>query len=444
LTDANELRLNQFLGMNPPQSNKEHRSHHFSPKQFFAEAVLGDMRQTITPTLVIGAAGALMGFAYLSALRALQHVLGPEHSGPWLHLVVMAMVGLVIGLIKRFLSNPGEMELLVDNIHVMGGHDDLRGSLRSLVPVSLLCIAAGGAAGPEAPLVQTTGTLGTWVAKRWGFSVENTRVLTITGMAAGFTVLFGAPLGAAIFALEILHRQGLEYYEALLPAVLGSLCGYGVFVLATGLGLAPVWVFPAAEPIHSLDLAWALAAGVAGAGVAIVFTYLTIGLRRIFETMPMIMRSTVGGIVLGLLALLSPFALKFGEFQLGQLLTAHPVATFFIIAAIAKMIGASVTVSSGWRGGFIIPLFFIGAALGRLWHLALPSTNEVMLMAALMVAINTGVTKTPLGSTLVVTEMAGLPLLPTTIIAAIVSLLLTSQVGLIHSQRRRSVTNSTV
>jgi H+/Cl- antiporter ClcA len=58
-------------------------------------------------------------------------------------------------------------------------------------------------------------------------------------------------------------------------------------------------------------------------------------------------------------------------------------------------------------------------------------------MAALMVAINTGVTKTPLGSTLVVTKMAGLPLLPTTLIAAVVSLLLTSEAGLIHTQQRR-------
>lgn len=404
---------------------------------------MGDLHRTIAPVLVIGAAGALLGFAYLTALRALQYLLGPEHSSPWAHLAILAVVGLVIGLIKRFYSNPGEMELLVDNIHVMGGHDDLRGSLRSLVPVSLLCIAAGGAAGPEAPLVQTTGTLGTWVAKRWKFSVENTRVLTITGMAAGFTVLFGAPLGAAIFALEILHRQGLEYYEALLPAILGSLCGYGMFVLATGLGLAPVWVFPTAQPLQGTDIVWALVAGVVGAGVAVIFTYLTIGLRALFEMIPMVARSTVGGVILGLLAFASPFALKFGELQLDQLLNAHPVASFFIIAAVAKMIGSSVTVTSGWRGGFIIPLFFIGAALGRLWHLALPSTNEVVLMAALMVAINTGVTKTPLGSTLVVTEMAGLPLLPTTVIAAIVSLLLTSQVGLIHSQRRRSVAQNT-
>jgi len=424
--------------MNSHRVTTEVPSRPLSAIRFFAEAVLGDLHRTILPVLLIGALGAIVGFLYLGALRALQRVLGPEHSGPWVHLAIMAGVGLVIGLIKRFLDNPGEMELLVDNIHVLGGHDDLRGSLRSLVPVSLLCIAAGGAAGPEAPLVQTTGTMGTWLAKRRGSSIDDTRVLTITGMAAGFTVLFGAPLGAAIFALEILHRRGLEYYEALLPAVLGSLCGYAVYVVATGLGLAPVWRFPVADALRSVDIAWSLAAGVVGAIVAVIFTYLTIATRRVFERVPMIARSIAGGVILGLLAMLSPFALKFGEIQLDALLSAPAVASFFIIAALAKMIGTATTVSSGWRGGFIIPLFFIGAALGRLWHLAVPSTNEVMLMAALMVAINTGVTKTPLGSTLVVTEMAGLPLLPTTIVAAIVSLLLTSEVGLIHTQRRRS------
>jgi len=405
--------------------------------QFFAEAVLGDLHRTIIPILLIGAGGALIGLGYLMLLRLLQHILGPEHSGAWPHLMIMAVVGLMIGLMQRYLENPGGMELLLNNIHVLGGHDDLRGSLRSLVPVSLLCIASGGAAGPEAPLVQTTGTFGTWVARRWKFSVVDTRALTIAGMAAGFTVLFGAPLGAAIFALEILHRRGLEYYEALLPAILGALCGYGVFVAATGLGLTPIWTFPSVAELHPIDIAWSVGAGIAGAGVAVAFTYLTVGLLWLFELIPTVARSAVGGILLGLLAFLSPYALKFGEVQINELLNANGVAKFFIVAAVAKLIGSSVTVSSGWRGGFIIPLFFVGAALGRLAHLAFPHTNEVMLMAALMVAVNTGVTKTPLGSTLVVTEMAGLPLLPMTLIAAVTSLLLTSEVGLIHSQRQR-------
>jgi H+/Cl- antiporter ClcA len=139
-------------------------------------------------------------------------------------------------VLTRVLGPSGNVELLVDNIHVLGGADDTR-RLRSLIPTSLLCVGAGGAMGPEAPLVQTTGTLGTWVARRTGRAPSDVRVLTITGMAAGFTVLFGAPLGAALFALEILHRRGLQYYEALLPAIVGSLCGYGVYIALSGAGI---------------------------------------------------------------------------------------------------------------------------------------------------------------------------------------------------------------
>jgi H+/Cl- antiporter ClcA len=132
---------------------------------------------------------------------------------------------------------------MVDNIHVSGTATGVR-MLRSLVPTSLLCIASGGGMGPEAPLVQTTGTVASWMATRARLQVRESRVLTIAGMAAGFTVLFGAPLGSAVFALELLHRRGLQYYEALLPAVLGSLAGYGVYVAATGAGLEPVWHLP--------------------------------------------------------------------------------------------------------------------------------------------------------------------------------------------------------
>jgi H+/Cl- antiporter ClcA len=94
--------------------------------------------------------------------------------------------------------------------------------------------------------------------------------------------------------------------------------------------------------------------------------------------------------------------------------------------------GTTVTLSSGWRGGFIIPLFFVGVALGRFGHAVFPGTNVVVLMTCLMAAGNCGVTKTPLGSTLVVAEMTGVRLLPPVLIASVTALLLTSQVGLIH------------
>ncbi|MCC7204030.1 MAG: chloride channel protein, partial [Phycisphaeraceae bacterium] len=191
-----------------------------------------NLRHRLGPILLVGLAGGLTGLAFLSVLHVCESILSPEGQSPWLHLPVLMVVGLAVSLLTRWLGQPGDVELLVDNIHVLGGGKTLR-DLRSLLPVSLLCIAAGGAAGPESPLVQTTGSIGTWTADRTKLGTVDRRVLTITGMAAGFTVLFGAPLGGAIFALELLHRRGLEYYEALIPAVIGSLCGYSVFVCTT-------------------------------------------------------------------------------------------------------------------------------------------------------------------------------------------------------------------
>jgi len=170
-------------------------------------------------------------------------------------------------------------------------------------------------------------------------------------------VLFGAPLGSAVFALEILHRRGLQYYEALLPAVIGSLSGYGVYATVTGLGLQPVWHFPTLVAIRGVDLLWAVAAGAGGALVSIVFTYLATGLLWAFRRIPLAARPVLGGVALGGLALWSPYALTFGEAQVNPLVAHKAVLTVLLVAALAKLGGTAITLSSGWRGGFIIPLF---------------------------------------------------------------------------------------
>jgi len=369
-------------------------------------------------------------------LHLLQRGLWPTHWDLFPHGLILVGVGIAVAVLVHVLGSPGDVELMVDNIHVVGGHDNVR-MLRSLIPVSLLCVSAGGALGPEAPLIQTTGTFASVLGTRLQLERDELRAITITGMASGFTVLFGAPLGAAVFALEILHRRGLEYYEALLPAVIGSLWGYGVYVLATGAGLEPVWRFPSALPMHSGDLAWAAACGVVGALVAVAFTYVALGLRALVKSIPLGARPALGGLALALLAWVSPYALTFGEAQIGEITTTDLAIKVLLLGAAAKLVASAVTLATGWRGGFIIPLFFIGAALGTAAHAWLPGTNEWVLVTALMVACNVGVTKTPIGSVLVVTEMAGVNLLPTTIIASVVALLLTSNVGLIESQRRR-------
>jgi H+/Cl- antiporter ClcA len=389
------------------------------------------------PVALVGVGGGLIGAVYLAGLSALSDWIGPGDHRVAVQAAILVGVGVAITVVGRLLGESGSVELLVDNIHVLGGAEDVR-QVRSLVPTSLLCIAAGGSMGPEAPLVQTSGSFGTWIAQRFDLDADAMRVLTITGMAAGFSVLFGAPLGAALFALEILHRRGLQYYEALVPALIGALIGYGLNLALTGVGLDPVWRLPDAGTLTGGDLAWGIACGALGAAGAVVFTAAVALARRAVSRVPAVALPALAGVLLALLYWWSPFALTNGETQLDAIITGGLSAGALGVAIAAKATGVLVTLTGRWKGGFIIPLFFIGFAGGQLLHLVVPSTNATVVMVSLAVALCVGVTKTPLGSTLVVTEMAGLALLPMTIAAAIVALLLTSQTAIIETQRARS------
>lgn len=389
------------------------------------------------PVLVVGLGGGLIGVAYLAGLRVLSDRIGPGDHPVATQAVILVGVGVAITVLGRLLGESGSVELLVDNIHVLGGAEDVR-QVRSLLPTSLLCVAGGGTMGPEAPLVQTSGSFGTWVAQRFALDAESMRVLTITGMAAGFSVLFGAPLGAALFALEILHRRGLQYYEALVPALVGALIGWGLNVALTGAGLEPVWHLPPAGPLGRGDLAWGIACGVLGAAGALAFTVAVAYARRAVSRVPVVVLPAVTGAALALLYWWSPFALTNGETQVEAIVTGGLTAGALGVAIAAKASGVLVTLSGRWKGGFIIPLFFIGFAGGQLVHLLVPSANATVAMVGLAVALCVGVTKTPLGSTLVVTEMAGLALLPMALAAAIVALVLTSRTSAIDTQRPRA------
>lgn len=389
------------------------------------------------PTIAVGVLGGAVGAAYVAVLKGLTRVIGPDHHVPVAQLGILAAVGIAVAVITRIGGETGNVELLVDNIHVLGGSSDVR-KLRTLIPASLLCVASGSAMGPEAPLVQTTGTLGTWIGTRLERSPTDIRIFTITGMAAGFTVLFGAPLGSAFFALEILHRRGLQYYEALIPAIVGSLCGYGVYLGLSDLGVDSVWHFPKFGILSSRDLSIAALIGLIGAFVAWAFAAMVNVQRRVLNPVPTWGRYIIGGVVLGLLGFWSPYALTFGEIQVNHIVDGKLAVGALAVAWAAKFCGTTLVLSTGWKGGFIIPLFFMGTTFGQLAHHAFPHLNTTVLMVCAMAAFCAGVTKTPIGSTLVVTEMAGLALLPVTMIAAVVSLVVSTRVDLIETQRARS------
>ena len=127
-----------------------------------------------------------------------------------------------VGVLLRLLGEPlANLPGVVQAAHRDGllGHEEAP----AMAAISIAGIAGGGSLGPEAPLVSIGGGLASFVCIYVDLSEAETLFVTMTGMGAGLAAFFGEPIGGALFACEVLHRYGLEYYEAVLPTVIAGL-----------------------------------------------------------------------------------------------------------------------------------------------------------------------------------------------------------------------------
>ncbi|RFP63519.1 chloride channel protein [Hymenobacter lapidiphilus] len=387
--------------------------------------------------VAVGIIGGLIAGLYWTVLELLLHGLS------WFEglsvIPLMGAAGLLAGLIIHRLGDPGEMDLIVNNIRFKGGRLE-PGNNPAMVLSSLLCIASGGSAGPEAPLVQVVGSTGTWIARKLRIRGEDLRSLSIAGMAAAFTALFGAPLGGTLFALEILHHKHVtEYYQALMPALVASCSSYVVFVLITHIGIGPTWSFPVLGTPTLNDSFYAVLYGLAGTAVGWMFIFLVRRLRKGFElvAVPIYLKMLVGGLIIGTIAYFVPLSRYFSHDQL-QVLLEKPFTLRVLLGLLAaKLLAIAFTVTSGWRGGFIIPLFFVGAVTGLILDQLFPGQNLALILVSCMAAINACVTRTPISTAVLLATMTGFHQFIPIMFASLTGFFLAPKTPLINAQLGR-------
>lgn len=345
--------------------------------------------QIIFWAAAIGVIGGLIATAYYYLLENSMHLVWhqlPELLQTWVpgeflsqnYVWIAATIGgLLVGLSLHFMGLPGEVAFVVDKVHDPGRIEMQQ--TPAMIVVSLFSIVAGGSAGPEAPLVQVNGSVGGWLGTKMSLSLPTVRILTFCGMSAALGAFFGAPLGGALFALEIPHRRGLEYYEALIPAVVSAIMSFTVFRFSTGLSIGGMYHFESIPPLTLMNLLEGAILGAVGAAIALLFVlvfrvvgYLTEPLHH--QT---VLLATLGGLSIGLIALVFPQTLFFGEKQIDTIIehgASYGIALLLMIG-LAKMLAISCTLHSGFRGGFIFPLFYIGER-DRTGNFARLSTNS--------------------------------------------------------------------
>ncbi len=308
--------------------------------------------------LVVGAASAGFYFTF-------QFVTQLRQAHPWL-LFFLPAGGVAIVLLYRL----GGMERDRGTNFVLAAvreDEILRLRTAPLVFVStMLTHLFGGSSGREGAILQIGGSISSWLSRLLPLDEEDREIMTMCGMAAGFSALFGTPLTAAIFAMEVVS-VGMMDYAALVPCILsaavGLLTAQLLQVPATSFSLSGI---PALSPLSLIQV---VALGILLALLAVVFCqamHTAARLYRRFFPNP-ILRAAVGGALVVALTyvvwLWNPGTYDYngaGAAVLASALTGQARPEAFAL----KILFTALTLSAGYKGGEIVPVFFTGATFG--------------------------------------------------------------------------------
>ena len=360
-------------------------------------------------------------------------VAGADVPTPWLVPLVITAGGLVSGLIVAKLAPEAEghgTDAAIDAIHRKAGKVRRRIPPVKLV-ASAITIGTGGSGGREGPAAQISAGFGSALADWLRLSAQDRRVAVAAGMGAGIGAIFRAPLGGALMAAEILYLNDLET-EAIIPGLISSIVGYSVF--GAFYGFEPIF---GAQPHIALDspiqLPYYALLGIACGLVGIVYAKTFYGISGAFARlrMPAWAKPALGGLAVGVLALLLPQVLHtgYGWVQLGMSTKVLDVPLLVVLALpFAKIIATSLSIGSGGSGGIFGPGMVIGGFVGAaMWRLAngilpeLPADPAPFVIVGMM-ALFGGIAHAPLAMMLMVAEMTGnLSLLAPAMIAVALS-----------------------
>lgn len=262
----------------------------------------------------------------------------------------------------------------------------------------------GGSAGREGAALQLGGSVANQLGRLLPLDEEDRRVMVMCGMSAGFAALFGTPMAAAVFSLEVVCI-GSMYYTALLPCMVASLIATG---LAGKLGVH-------AEAFHVMEipeftLVNGAKMGVVALACAVASILFCLALRCVGDLYGKYLKNkyvrilVASGLIIGITLLLNTSDYMGAGTEL--IIKAVEEGESKPLAFLWKILLTAITMKAGFKGGEIVPSFCIGATLGCVLG-GLLGLSPSICAAAGMTAVFCGVTNCPLASALIAFELFG-------------------------------------
>lgn len=367
-----------------------------------------------------GVVGALfhLGVNYATSVR-LAH--------PWV-LYLLPLGGLVIAGLYRLCKLEGKgTNAVIESVHF---GSDVPVLLVPLIFVStVITHLCGGSAGREGAALQIGGGIGYRTGRLLHLGEKDLPLATLCGMSGVFSALFGTPLTATVFALEVIS-VGVLYYAGLVPCITAAMTGYLISLL---LGVPPTRFTVAMPALDAWTMLLVLVLAILCALVSILFCrglHITehLAARLVKNSY---LRAAAGGVVIIALTLL-----------LGT--TDYNGAGMDVIqralngqangwAWLLKLLFTAITIGCGFKGGEVVPSFFVGAAFGC-WVGTLLGLPPAFAAAIGLVAVFCGAVNCPIASVVLSVEMFGAEGMLYFAMACAISYVLSGYCGLYSSQ----------
>ncbi len=363
--------------------------------------------------IVLGGLGAGISLALLDMIgfftnlfyyqRLSVHLVSPAANT----LGVLAIVipiggGLVVGLMARFGSEqirghgiPEAMERILIN----GSRVQPR--LAVLKPISsAVSIGTGGPFGAEGPIILTGGAVGSIVGQLFRLTAAERRALLVAGAAAGMSAVFGTPVAATLFGVELLAFEFRPRSMVLIGLAAATADGLRMTMANAGLVASqPIFPVPDHAPLGGVVLLGAAAVGIATGLGAWVMTQAVYRFEDLFKKLtghlhwmwwPMI-----GGLLIGIGGLIDPRTLGVGYDTIHAELLGQLAVGALALLLVVKLVIWSGALGGGTSGGILAPIMMMGAAIGGILGHVLPGTTPgVWALLGLAGAIG-GVTRSP-------------------------------------------------
>ena len=375
--------------------------------------------------------GIVVGLVGVSFHFSLEYVTELRQEKPWI-LLLMPLAGLIIVALYHYFGMEDDTgtETVITSVR-SGALVRLR--MAPLIYIStILTHLTGGSAGREGAALQLGGSISSAIGRYLKLDDRDQRVITMCGMATGFSALFGTPLAAAVFAMEV-ETVGVMYYAALVPCFLGALTARQVasWFNASGTSFNILKAPEIATPQETISL---IILGILCGILANIFCRILEYFGKMYKKRfpNRWYRILIGSITVIFFSIMVRSNTYNGAgiwvIQKAMEGNAEPLAFFF------KMLLTALTLNCGFKGGEIVPAFFVGATFGCFIGPVI-GLDASFAAGVGLVSVFCGVTNAPMTSIMLSYELFGGVGVKFMALAIAISYMTSGYHSLYHSQK---------